>query len=300
MNEIDIISHGTITTPKGFLAGAACGGINKHARYNLDVGLLFSQAPCHTAAVFTRNQIKGAAVLLCQKMLPADNIRAVVVNSGCANASTGERGMQDAAGMAAMAAEKLEVSPENVLMSSTGVIGRFLPMEKLKEAIGGIEMNAGGGHDVAKAIMTTDTRPKEMAVSAGGFTIGGIAKGSGMIHPDMATMLCFLTTDADIDSKLLSQCLRLAADKSFNMVSVDGDTSPNDTVLLMANGRSGVQIKEGSGEAALFQQALETVCVGLAKEIARDGEGATKLIEATVSGARTPAEAGIAAVLSLL
>ncbi len=293
--KIEFVSQGTVTSPRGFLAGAAYGGINKHARFKLDIGLLLSQTPCQAAAVFTRNQLKGAAVVLCQKRLPGDGVHAVIVNSGCANAGTGEQGFKDAAAMADIAAVKLGINPASVLMSSTGVIGQYLPLPQIKEAAGRIQMTEDGGHDLARAIMTTDTHPKEVAVTAGGFTIGGIAKGSGMIHPDMATMLCFITTDAIIESSLLQSLLKEAASGSLNMISVDGDTSPNDTALVMANGLSGVEVKAGTAEAALFQEALEAVCVYLAKELARDGEGATRLIEATVRGAKSVAEARDAA-----
>jgi len=223
---------------------------------------------------------------------------AVVVNSGCANACTGEQGLADAAEMAKLAAEAIGVSPEDVLVASTGVIGQPLPMERLKDGIGQIVLTRDGGHELAKAIMTTDTVPKEAAIRIDGseFIIGGVAKGSGMIHPDMATLLCFLTTDARVDLNFLKLALRKAVDISFNMVSIDGDTSPSDMVLIMANGLAGSEaISEGSRQADAFQQALNQLCIHLAKAIARDGEGATKLIEVTVSGAPGVAEARLAA-----
>ncbi len=285
--EIEFLSQGTITSPAGFTAGAAYGGINKHARFNLDVGLLFSEAPCTAAGVFTQNQVKSAPVLVCQSRLPSNTIRVVVVNSGCANASTGEQGMKDALSTSESAAGKTGVSAGDVLVASTGVIGRLLPVQLIRQALHEITLSREGGHALARAIMTTDTVPKEIAVRAGGFTIGGTVKGAGMIHPNMATMLCFITTDAEVEKGYLEAALRDAADKSFNMISVDGDTSPNDTVLLLANGKSGEKVSATSKNCTLFQQALEAVCIYLAKAIARDGEGATRLIEATVKGAES-------------
>lgn len=294
--DLTFIPKGTVTSPRGFSAGAAYGGINKHAKYNLDVGILFSDVPCNAAGVFTTNKIKAASVLLCQRILPSKSVRAVVANSGCANASTGEYGQLDAQSMEAAAAAKLGVDMADVLVASTGVIGRRLPLELLNGAIGNIELSPDGGHDMAKAIMTTDTVPKEAALETGGFIIGGIAKGAGMIHPNMATMLSFLTTDALVELGFLEQSLKEAVDKSFNMISVDGDTSPNDSVILLSNGLAGGEIiKEGSARASSFRQALDAVCIHLAKSVARDGEGATKLIEVNVSGAASISDARMAA-----
>ncbi len=294
--KIKLIASGGITTPQGFRAGATCAGIKKKDR--LDLGILFSEAPCATAALFTTNRIKAASVVLCQQRLRSGRAVAVVVNSGCANACTGEQGLADAAEMAKLAAEAIGTSPEDVLVASTGVIGQPLPMERLKDGIGQIVLTRDGGHELAKAMMTTDTVPKEAAVRIDGSEsiIGGVAKGSGMIHPDMATLLCFLTTDARVDLNFLKLALHKAVDISFNMVSIDGDTSPNDMVLIMANGLAGNEtISEGSRQADAFQQALNQLCIHLAKAIARDGEGATKLIEVTVSGAPSVAEARLAA-----
>ena len=289
----ELIPQGTVTSPEGFFAGAAYGGLNEHAKFKLDVGILLSQTPCTAAGVFTQNQLKSAPVILCQERLPASAIRAVIANSGCANASTGAGGMEDALIMAKAAAAQAGIAATEVLVASTGIIGRRLPIELLCKAVSEIELSAPNGHLMAKAIMTTDTTPKEVACRAGGFTIGAIAKGAGMIHPNMGTMLCFITTDASASADFLSQALKTAADKSFNMVSVDGDTSPNDTVLLLANGQSRQEIT--TEKAPLFQEALDAVCIYLAKAIARDGEGATKLIEITVRGAETLAAARDAA-----
>jgi glutamate N-acetyltransferase/amino-acid N-acetyltransferase len=197
-----------------------------------------------------------------------------------------------------MAARHLGVEPSGVLVASTGIIGNCLPMERIRDAVPKIAFSVEGGHDFALAIMTTDTVPKEAAVSAGGgkFTIGGTVKGSGMIHPDMATLLCFLTTDAAVEVDFLNKVLKEAADISFNMVSIDSDTSTNDMALIMANGKSGTETITGdSALAGMFREALNILCVHLAREIARDGEGATKLIEVTVDGAATSEEARLVA-----
>ncbi len=289
-DETEFIPSGCVTSPRGFHAGATYAGIKKKADDVLDLGILFSEAPCVAAALFTTNRIKAAPVVLSQKRLQSGKIAAVAVNSGCANACTGEQGLIDAAEMADLAARGIGVSAEDVLVASTGVIGVPLPMKLVREAIGRIVLSRDGGHELARAIMTTDTLPKETAVitRAGDneFAIGGVAKGSGMIHPELATMLCFLTTDAAVDIEFLKLALRKAVDASFNMVSIDGDNSPNDMVLIMANGRAGNKVIARDSElASAFQQALVQVCVYLAKCIARDGEGASKLIEVTVDGA---------------
>jgi len=298
--KIESIPSGTITSPRGFRAGATYAGINKKAKHGLDLGILFSEVPCAAAALFTTNRIKAAPVVMCQQRLQGGKAVAVVVNSGCANACTGEQGLADAAEMADLAAKGIGMSPEDVLVASTGVIGQPLPMKQIRAGIEQIVLSADGGHELAKAIMTTDTVPKETAVAVkiddNKFTIGGVAKGSGMIHPALATMLCFLTTDALVDLDFLKLSLAKAVDISFNMVSVDGDTSPNDMVLIMANGLAGNEmIRPDSGQADAFQQALDKVCIYLAKSVAHDGEGASKLIEVTVSGAISVAEARLAA-----
>ncbi|MFC1983764.1 bifunctional glutamate N-acetyltransferase/amino-acid acetyltransferase ArgJ [Chloroflexota bacterium] len=295
---IEFIPEGTVTSPKGFRAGATYAGIKKDANHGFDLGILSSEAPCVAAGVFTTNRIKAAPVVLCQERLQGGRAMAVVVNSGYANACTGEQGLRDAAEMADLAAARIGVSPENVLVASTGVIGEQLPMERIKTGIGQIVLFAEGGHSLVKAMMTTDTVPKEVAARVGDneFIIGGVAKGSGMIHPDLATMLCFLTTDAAVDLDFLKLALRKAMDISFNMVSIDGDTSTNDMVLIMANGLAGNKsISQDSRQAGVFQQALNQVCLYMAKSIARDGEGAGKLIEVTVNGAPTIAEARLVA-----
>jgi glutamate N-acetyltransferase/amino-acid N-acetyltransferase len=296
--RIEFIASGGVTSAQGFRAGATGAGIKK--KEALDLGILFSEAPCAAAALFTTNKIKAAPVVLSQQRLQSGRAVAVVVNSGCANACTGEQGLRDAAEMAELAAGGIGVSSEEVLVASTGVIGLPLPMKLIRAGIDQLVLSGDGGHELARAIMTTDTLPKEaaVAVSIDGskFIIGGVAKGSGMIHPNLATLLCLLTTDATVDIDFLRLALRKAVDVSFNMVSIDGDTSPNDMVLIMANGQAGSEpILPDSNQAGAFQQALERVCIYLAKRIAADGEGASKLIEVTVSGAPSIDEARLAA-----
>jgi len=282
------------------MAGATYAGIKKETKDALDLGILLSEVPCVAAALFTTNRIKAAPVVLSQERLQSGRATAIVANSGCANASTGKPGLNDAVEMSNFAAEVTGVPAEDILVASTGVIGQRLPMKRLRDGIKRVNLSTEGGHELVRAIMTTDILPKETALAVGAgenrFTIGGIIKGAGMIHPNMATMLCFLTTDAAVDIDFLKSALKKAADISFNMVSIDGDTSPNDMVLIMANGMAGNEpITTGSQLTGAFQQALERVCIYLAKAMARDGEGATKLIEVTVDGALTVADARIAA-----
>jgi len=292
--KIEFLPRGTVTSPEGFFAGATSAGINERAADKPDLAVLFSEAPCLAAALFTTTKLKAAPVLLSQKRLrEREKIGAVVVNSGCANAYVGEQGLVDAAEIAELVGEGIGVAPEEVLVASTGVIGAPLPMEKIRVGVDRIVLVRDGGHELAKAIMTTDSFPKEAAVRVKGgkteFTIGGAAKGSGMIHPDMATLLCFITTDAAIDKEFLQRALKRAVDASFNMISVDGDTSPNDMVLMMANGLA------GNVSLDAFVQALEKLCIYLAKRLVSDGEGATKFIEMNVTGAVNLAQARAAA-----
>ncbi len=289
------ITSGTVTSPQGFLAGAVKSGIKSQEK--LDLAILFSEKPCVAAGVFTTNAIKAAPVILSQKHLKDEKAQTVVVNSGCANACTGDSGMADAVEMTRVVADKLGLSTEDVLVASTGVIGVPLPMECVRAGINQVVLTKEGGHELARAMMTTDTVPKEIAISVesklGEFTIGGVAKGAGMIHPDMATLLCFLTTDAVVDAGFLQSALRKAVDASFNMITIDGDTSPSDTVVILANGLAHTEtINSRNGE--LFQKALDEVCLYLAKCVARDGEGATKLIEVAVEGALNEAQARLA------
>jgi glutamate N-acetyltransferase/amino-acid N-acetyltransferase len=262
----------------------------------LDLGILFSEVPCAVAGRFTKNRIKAAPVQWCQEIVKSGKAQAVIVNSGCANACTGAQGMKDAKAMAQAAAMKLDIPDDTVLVASTGVIGVKLPVDKIEAGAMMMKLSAAGGHELARAIMTTDTHPKEIAISVEehGFTVAGIAKGAGMIHPDMATMLSFLTTDAKIDARLLDRLLGEAVDASYNMITVDGDTSTNDTVLILANGAGGA-VKAGTKAEKAFAAALSQVCIYLARSIAADGEGATSLIEVTVEGAKSLADARVAA-----
>ena len=292
--KIDFLSQGTVTSPEGFFAGATSAGINERAADKLDLAVLFSETPCLAAAVFTNTKLKAAPVLLSQQRLEErEKIGAVVVNSGCANAYVGEQGLIDAAETAELVGEGIGVAPEDVLVASTGVIGMPLPMERIRIGLDRIVLVRDGGNQLARAIMTTDSFPKEAAIRVKDgkkeFTIGAAAKGSGMICPNMATLLCFITTDAAVEKEFLQKALKNAVDASFNMISVDGDTSPNDMVLVMANG-----LKDNVNLGA-FVQALEKLCIYLAKRLARDGEGATRLIETMVSGAVSQLEARTAA-----
>ncbi len=294
--SIDLIPGGGVTSPRGFLAGATSAGIKTNNSGRLDLGILCSEVSCTAAALFSTNKVKAAPVILSQQKLRGNRAQAVVINSGCANSNTGKQGLADAQMMAELTARHVNVATDDVQVSSTGVIGTYLPMERILNGIEKIVLSAEGGHELAQAIMTTDTVPKEVAVKAGDFIIGGMAKGSGMIHPDLATMLCFLTTDADVDADFLKKSLKEAVDISFNMLSVDGDNSTNDTVLIMANGKAGGEkVVAGSRRAGVFREALQKACLYLTREIARDGEGATKLIEVTVCGAANDVEARMAA-----
>lgn len=294
--ELKTIVSGTVTSPQGFLAGAVESGIKSHK--GLDLGILYSEIPCVAAGVFTTNAIKAAPVIVSQKHLQDNSAQAIVVNSGCANACTGDTGIADAAEMARLVAEKFGLSLTDVLVASTGVIGVPLPMYRVRTGINEIKVTKDGGHELARAMMTTDTFAKEIAIltesNVGGITLGGVAKGAGMIHPNLATMLCFLTTDAMVEPNFLKSALQKAVDISFNMITIDGDTSPSDTVVILANGLAGNEtITSHNGK--LFQKALNEICLYLAKCIAEDGEGATKLIEVCVEGALTEFEARLAA-----
>lgn len=291
-----LIPSGTVTSPRGFLAGAVEAGIR--SRNRLDLAILCSEVPSVAAGVFTANRVKAAPVILSHQHLSKGKAQAIVANSGCANACVGEQGLADAVEMASLTATRLEIPMSAVLVASTGVIGAPLPMERIRRGIKEMTLHPRGGHDFAKAIMTTDSRPKEVAahldIMGARVTIAGVAKGSGMIHPNMATMLCFLTTDASVDAAFLRSALRGAVDVTFNMVSVDGETSPSDSVFLLANGLAGGKsIGFGNGEP--FRRVLNDVCLRLTKAIAQDGEGATKLLEVLVEGARHQAEARQAA-----
>ena len=286
---------------KGFKFSAVEAAIKKPGR--LDLGLIFSEVPAAVAGVFTTNKVKAAPVLLGMERLKNGLCQAVVVNSGNANACTGPKGIEDARETARLVAESLGIPDEAVQVSSTGVIGQPLPMERLRRAIPALIEGLGTGalDDVSRAIMTTDTFPKMEVQNgvAGGvpYSIAGIAKGAGMIMPNMATMLAFIVTDAAVEPAWLKRVFKEANDASFNIISVDGDTSTNDTALIMANGMAGnPQIKAGTPDADSFDLHLRAVLLALAKQIVKDGEGATKLVEITIRGARSGADAKRAAM----
>ena len=297
------IIDGGVTAAKGFEAAAAAAGIKYQDR--TDMALIYSEKPCKAAGAFTTNVVKAAPVkwdreIIEKKLRP----QAVIVNSGIANACTGEEGMECCRKTAETAARELDVDAESVLVGSTGVIGMQIPMDRIEKGIHTLaaekKADRESGAAAAKAIMTTDTRPKEAAVTfeinGKTVTIGGMAKGSGMIHPNMCTMLSFITTGAKISGKALRKALRADVEDTYNMISVDGDTSTNDTVLLLANGMAGNdKIRYGTPEYEIFCQALHYINETLAKKMAGDGEGATALFEAKITGAQTREQAKVLA-----
>ena len=286
---MEIITGG-VTAAKGFWAAGVEAGIKYQNRK--DMAMVYSKTPCRAAGVFTTNVVKAAPVLWDKEVVESEwEAQAIVVNSGIANACTGKLGYEYCRETAGAAADALEISPQSVLICSTGVIGMQLPMEKMTEGVRmlakAIKPGEEAGTDAAKAIMTTDTRNKQVAVKVtiGGkeVTIGGMCKGSGMIHPNMCTMLAFVTTDVNISKKLLQEALSADVQDTFNMVSVDGDTSTNDTLLVLANGQAGNhEITEKGADYDTFVEALHYVNETLAKKIAGDGEGATALFEVKV------------------
>jgi glutamate N-acetyltransferase / amino-acid N-acetyltransferase len=299
-----------VTYARGFRAGTAACGIKAFTAgaaampsgQKDDLCVVYSAYPCDTGGVFTTNKVKSASVVIDQLHLQRNRVQALTINSGNANACTGAQGFRDALLMAKLAADRLDLDPDQVLVSSTGVIGRYLPMEAIKpgiaEACGRLSADAGGA--AARAIMTTDTVPKtaQTEVDLGGATvrIGGMCKGSGMIHPNMATMLAYITTDVAVEAGLMGTLVKSIADRSFNQVTVDGDSSTNDSFLVLANGAAGNDpVLAGSDEAARLEAALLHVAQELARSIARDGEGATKLITVRVQGAMSDGEAREAA-----
>ncbi len=297
------VESGGVTSPDSFLAAGVSAGLKKS--HKPDLALLYSEKDCHFAGTFTSNLFPAAPVQLCRdRILHQETVRAVAVNSGIANACTGHRGYRDALKTADMAAEMLHIPSGQVLVSSTGRIGTFLPLDILEKGLhmAAAALSKDGGSDAARAIMTTDTRKKETAFSftaSSGkkVTVGGMTKGAGMIAPHMltarphATMLCYLTTDADASNGDLAEFLENAVAESFNCISVDNDMSTNDTCLLLANGASGVKVKPGTPDGDLFQEALRQVTSYLAKEMVRDGEGSSKFVEIEVKGAATKEDA---------
>ncbi|MDI3478011.1 MAG: glutamate N-acetyltransferase / amino-acid N-acetyltransferase [Thermoanaerobacterium sp.] len=297
MEDFEVI-EGNVTSPKGFLASGVFAGIKKAKK---DFAIIYSEKKANAAAAFTTNKVKAAPVILDMEKIKNGEAQAIVANSGNANACTGKKGYEDASSMAFMAAEKLNIDKDDVLVCSTGVIGVTLPMDKI---VKGIELavqslSRDGGKEAAEAILTTDTFAKEVAVKFNikgvEVKIGGIAKGSGMISPNMATMLSFITTDADVSKSALNKALKDTVKRSYNMISVDGDMSTNDTVIIMANGMAGnPTIEENTHEYEVFYNALLYVNKYLAKQIAKDGEGATKFMEVNVVNAPTEDDAILA------
>ena len=283
--------EGGVTSPAGFKAAAVRAGI-KESRKRDDLSLIVSDLPATVAGTFTSNRVKAPPVKLCERNLIWGQAQAIIINAGCANACTGEQGFQDAERMADLTASTLNIGKNLVFVCSTGTIGIPLPMNKIESALPGLAqaLSSAGGAAVAEAILTTDLVKKEVAVTVTldgkRVTIAGITKGSGMIAPNMATMLAFITTDAAVDQRSLQDCLRHAVDHSFNRIIVDGDESTNDTVLMLANGMAGNELlHKKHREWKKFCHAVDTVTRELALKIVKDGEGATKFVTVTVAGA---------------
>jgi glutamate N-acetyltransferase/amino-acid N-acetyltransferase len=289
--EVDV--RQSIQCPGFQAAGLAAGIKKKHA---LDLGLIFSRQPAAAAGVFTRNRVQAAPVRLTRRHLDHGGAQAVIVNSGNANCCTGNQGEADARQMAFLVASRLGIPPEAVMVASTGVIGAPMPMDAIERAVPGLAeaLRPDGFDDFAHSIMTTDTVPKlirrEGSVDGRPFNLVVAAKGAGMIRPDMATMLCFVCTDAAAGAPLLQQCLNLAVDRSLNRITIDGDTSTNDMVLILANGQSGVEIRTAA-QQDVFQALLEEALMETARSLIRDGEGVTKVVEIVVKGAGSDADA---------
>ena len=282
--------EGGVTAAQGFVAGGIHCGVRKN-KSKPDLAMIYSEKPCAAAAVYTQNLVKGAPILVTQKNIADGAAKAVICNSGNANTCNAD-GEEKAQAMCDLTAQALGIAPQDVVVASTGVIGQVLPLEPIQAGIPELvkALSADGSHAAATAIMTTDTIAKEAAaeVEIGGKTVkvGGISKGSGMIHPNMATMLCFVTTDCAISPAMLDKAIHQVTEKTFNMISVDGDTSTNDTFAILANGAAGnPEITAPGPDYDAFAQALEAVCRQLSKLMAGDGEGATKLLICRVDGA---------------
>ena len=301
--DINPITNGTVTSPQGFSAGGVFIGLKTRGEDKLDLALLVSDSECAIGGVFTTSAIRSATVDLDRERVATGRGRALIVNAGIANTCVGAQGYKDAEEMTRLAADQLGLAAEDVLVCSTGVIGVELPMSLIRSGVAEIalEADADGGNQLARAMMTTDTHPKETAVSfvastGQTVTVGGVAKGSGMIHPNMATMLTFATTDAAVDPGFLQTTVKAVADETYNMLTVDGDSSTNDTFLAFANGQAGNPvIDDRSPDADNFRAALQQVAENLTRMLARDGEGATRLITVQVDGARHAADARLAA-----
>ena len=295
------VENGGVTSARGFSAGGVFAGIKTPGEDKLDIGLLYSELPCTAAGVYSRNSVVSPSVTLTRQLVGAGAaVHGVVANSGCANCAVGEQGLIDARETVSIAARRLGVDAEQALIASTGVIGVELPMALIREHVPRIRLSEDAGDEFARAIMTTDTHAKQIAVRVDvdgtAITVGGCAKGAGMIHPNMATMLSFITTDAAVSRPFLQQTLSEAVAVSFNQIDVDGDQSTNDTVLLLANGAAGnSELSGGDSGSDSFAGAVGYVSRYLARELARDGEGARRLIEVRVEGAETDADARMAA-----
>lgn len=290
----------SVKIPSGFRLAAMAAGLKKSQKP--DLSLILSDQPATCAGVFTRNKVVAAPVVLTRERVASGSCKALLVNSGNANACTGERGLTDATRCGDLVADQLNISADMVAVSSTGVIGQYLPMEKFEAAIPRLcrMLGEADGEAVARAMMTTDQFPKmstfQAEIDGVGYSLLGLAKGAGMIHPDMATMLAFILTDATVDRETMQEMLQRVTGTTFNAITVDRDTSTNDMVLVLANGAAGnKKISSGSPEATVFEQGLHQVMLDLAKMIVRDGEGATKLVEVKVTGARDPSDARLAA-----
>jgi glutamate N-acetyltransferase/amino-acid N-acetyltransferase len=297
---ISDVPDGTITTPLGFVAGATHAGIKYPEPDRLDLALLYSEQSCTGAGVFTRHAFRGPPVVISERNLAGGSVRAVIANSGISNSLFGEEGMRNGELMAQYTAERLGIPAADVVIASTGVTGWRLPVERIREGLPKIDLTRAGGGDFASAIMTTDTVRKQAAATfewrGVTYTVAGCAKGSGMIEPNMATMLAFMTTDAPVAHEALRSLVREAADASLNMLVIDGDTSPNDTLVVLANGAAGgEQIVAGHPALPLLSAALRHVGIALTKQLARDGEGASKLVVVRVDGAASAEDARLAA-----
>jgi glutamate N-acetyltransferase / amino-acid N-acetyltransferase len=278
-----------VTAPQGFRAGTTSCGIKSDSSIP-DLAILASDVPCIAAGTFTTSSTRAAPVMVCQARLRSGKAQAIIVNSGNANCATGDTGLMNAYHMTELAARKLSLENELLLCSSTGIIGRQLPMEKIEAGVAAIELSSDKGNDFSQAIMTTDTHPKRIAlefqIEGRSVRLGGVTKGAGMIYPNMATMLSYLTTDAAIEHDWMQAEVLAAVQDSYNMISMDGDMSTNDTCILFANGLAGnTPINDRHPEAGTFREALRRVTQYLAREMARDGEGATKLMTVHVQGA---------------
>lgn len=295
-----MIENGSVTTPAGFKAAGVTAGFKRSGAP--DFALLYSEAPANFAGAFTSCTFAAAPVRVCQKRVrESKSIRAVIINSGNANACTGKTGMEMAEKSCGIAADALNIKPSEVMVSSTGRIGVQLNLDLISKGVklAAAALSNNGGNDASRAIMTTDTVPKSIAVqfeiNGKTVSIGAMTKGAGMIDPHLkalhATMLCYITTDAKIENGVLSKLIESGVDGSFNRITIDGDMSTNDTVLIMANGASGVEIKAGSAELAVFQNALDTVMRELARKMVADGEGATKFVTVKIVNAPTECDA---------